>query len=71
MILFAPISTAMSFYMALIYGILYLHLVTIPLLFGPVPLYGLFTYGWQNGNEGLAYLGAGKRLLFFTVINST
>jgi hypothetical protein len=59
MILFAPIVTTMSGYMALIYGVLYLHLVTIPLLFGPHPLYGLFSYRWQGGNEGLAYLGAG------------
>ncbi|KAF7316844.1 MFS domain-containing protein [Mycena chlorophos] len=55
----APIVTTMSMYMALIYGVLYLHFVTIPLLFGPSPLFGLFTYGWKNGNEGLAYLGAG------------
>ncbi|OCH85958.1 MFS general substrate transporter [Obba rivulosa] len=67
MLLFAPISTAMSFYMALIYGILYLHLVTIPLLFGPIPLYGLFTYKWANGNEGLAYLGAGTGCLLSLV----
>lgn len=58
MLLFAPISTVMSLYMALIYGLMYLQLVTIPLLFGPTPVYGLFTYGWQNGNEGLAYLSA-------------
>ncbi|KAI0916858.1 hypothetical protein AcW1_007807 [Taiwanofungus camphoratus] len=59
MLLFAPIVTTMAMYMSLIYGVLYLHLVTIPLLFGPVPLYGLFTYGWKGGNEGLAYMGAG------------
>ncbi|CAK5283760.1 unnamed protein product [Mycena citricolor] len=58
----APIVTAMSLYMALIYGILYLHFVTIPLLFGPTPHFGLFTYAWQHGNEGLAYLGAGMFL---------
>lgn len=60
MFLFCPIVTAMSLYMALIYGVLYLHFVTIPLLFGSNPVFGLFTYGWTNGNEGLAYLGAGK-----------
>jgi hypothetical protein len=59
MLLFAPVATIMSLYMALIYGVLYLHIVTIPLLFGPVPHFGLFTYRWQDGNEGLAYLGAG------------
>lgn len=59
MLLFAPTATLMSVYMSIIYGVLYLHIVTIPLLFGPEPLYGLFTYGWKDGNEGLAYLGAG------------
>ncbi|KAI0320184.1 major facilitator superfamily domain-containing protein [Amylostereum chailletii] len=67
MLLFAPVVTTMSIYMALIYGILYLHLVTIPLLFGPESQYGLFTYGWRNGNEGLAYLGAGIGCLISTV----
>lgn len=59
MLFTAPIVTTMSVYMSVIYGILYLHIITIPLLFGPFPLYGLFTYGWKNGNDGLAYLGAG------------
>ncbi|KAI0923194.1 hypothetical protein AcV7_005778 [Taiwanofungus camphoratus] len=59
MLFLAPIVTTMALYVSLVYGVLYLHIVTIPLLFGPVPLYGLFTYGWQGGNEGLAYMGAG------------
>lgn len=42
-----------------IYGILYLYLVTIPLLYGPDPVFGLFSYGWQHGLTGLAYLGPG------------
>ena len=62
MLLFAPIATAMACYVSVIYGILYLHIVTIPLLFGPEPVAGLFTYGWKDGNEGLAYLGIGNRL---------
>jgi len=53
--------------MALIYGVLYLHFVTIPLLFGSNPVFGLFTYGWTNGNEGLAYLGAGLGCYISTV----
>ncbi|TFK31477.1 major facilitator superfamily domain-containing protein [Crucibulum laeve] len=52
-----PIVTIMSLYMAVVYGIFYLHVVTIPLLFGPVPMYGLFSYQWKDGNDGLAYLG--------------
>ncbi|KAF7330542.1 MFS domain-containing protein [Mycena venus] len=67
MFLFSPIVTAMSLYMALIYGVLYLHFVTIPLLFGPRSIHGLFTYGWKNGNEGLAYLGAGLGCYVSTV----
>ncbi|TFK34080.1 major facilitator superfamily domain-containing protein [Crucibulum laeve] len=59
MLFLAPIVTTMSLYMAIIYGILYLHLTTIPLLFGPKPSFGLFTYKWTGGNDGLAYLGAG------------
>jgi MFS family permease len=51
-----------------IYGILYLHLVTIPLLFGPVPVYGLFSYRWQNGTTGLACLGAGSGSIIGTLI---
>ena len=42
-----------------IYGVFYLFATTIPLLYGPTPTYGLFTYGWSTGNEGLAYLGIG------------
>ncbi|KAH8104012.1 major facilitator superfamily domain-containing protein [Cristinia sonorae] len=67
MLLFAPAVTAMSLYAAVIYGISYLHLVTIPLLFGPTPQYGLFTYRWHNGNTGLAYLGAGTGCLLSIV----
>ncbi|TCD67964.1 hypothetical protein EIP91_011765 [Steccherinum ochraceum] len=67
MLIFAPAVTAMSLYVAVIYGISYLHLVTIPLLFGPVPRYGLFTYEWVNGNTGLAYLGAGTGCLLSIV----
>ncbi|PVI02559.1 MFS general substrate transporter, partial [Periconia macrospinosa] len=55
----SPICAFMSIYLSLIYGILYLHLITILLLFGPTELYGLYSYHWQNGNTGLAYLGAG------------
>ncbi|KAF7374920.1 MFS domain-containing protein [Mycena sanguinolenta] len=54
MFLFSPIVTAMSLYMALIYGVLYLH-------------FDLFTYGWKNGNEGLAYLGAGMGCYISTI----
>ncbi|KAI1340856.1 major facilitator superfamily domain-containing protein [Xylariaceae sp. FL0016] len=55
----SPICAAMSVYLAVIYGILYLHLITITLLFGPDELYGLFSYRWGGGRTGLAYLGAG------------
>lgn len=51
-----------------IYGILYLHLITVPLLYGPEPVYGLFSYRWQKGRTGLAYLGAGFGAAIGTVI---
>lgn len=35
-------------------------MITILLLFGPRPLYGLYTYQFQSGTTGLAYLGAGS-----------
>ncbi|EMD37675.1 hypothetical protein CERSUDRAFT_154465 [Gelatoporia subvermispora B] len=67
LLLFSPIAMVMSFYMALVYGLLYLQLVTIPLLFDATPVFGLFMYGWHNGNEGLAYLSAAVGCLVFLV----
>lgn len=61
---------ALIIYFARIYGILYLHLVTLPLLYGPDSVYGLFSYGWQNGLTGLAYLGSGVGTIIGTVICS-
>ncbi|KAF2197445.1 MFS general substrate transporter, partial [Delitschia confertaspora ATCC 74209] len=55
----SPICAFMSIYLSLIYGILYLHLITILLLFGPTSMYGLYSYHWKDGTTGLAYLGAG------------
>lgn len=52
------------------YGILYLHLITIPLLYGPESVYGLFSYRWQKGLTGLAYLGSGVGIVVGTVICS-
>ncbi len=42
-----------------IYGILYLHMVTLPLLFSSEPLYGLPSYRWPADLTGLSYLGVG------------
>jgi len=64
----APICTFMSLYLALIYGVLYLHLITVTLLFGPLSLYGLFSYHWTHGTVGLAYLGAGIGSVIGTII---
>ena len=41
------------------YGVFYFSLVTLPLLFGPIPVYGLFSYQWNNGNTGLSYISIG------------
>jgi hypothetical protein len=35
-------------------------MITILLLFGQRPLYGLYTYGFTGGKAGLAYFGAGS-----------
>ncbi|KAL4912109.1 major facilitator superfamily domain-containing protein [Aspergillus aurantiobrunneus] len=64
----SPICASMSLYLALIYGILYLHLITVTMLFGPVPIYGLFSYIWTHGTTGLAYLGAGTGSLLGIVV---
>ena len=64
----APICTCMSVYLALIYGILYLHIIAATLLFAPEPLYGLFSYRWTHGTTGLSFLGAGIGSLIGTAI---
>ncbi|KAI1386454.1 major facilitator superfamily domain-containing protein [Hypoxylon trugodes] len=64
----SPICAFMSIYLSLIYGILYLHLITILLLFGPNEMYGLYSYHWTGGKTGLAYLGAGVGSLIGMVI---
>ncbi|KAK3398802.1 major facilitator superfamily domain-containing protein [Sordaria brevicollis] len=55
----SPVCTAMSLYMAVIYGILYLHMTTLPLLFSSESLYGLPSYHWPSSLTGLSYLGVG------------
>ncbi|PSN70593.1 MFS general substrate transporter [Corynespora cassiicola Philippines] len=66
----SPICAFMSIYMALIYGILYLHLTTILLLFGPNQMYGLYSYQWKSGRTGLAYLGAGIGSIIGMILTS-
>ncbi|KAH8193606.1 hypothetical protein TruAng_012230 [Truncatella angustata] len=59
----SPICAFISIYLSLFYGILYLHLITIILLFGLTEMYGLYLYHWINGTTGLAYLRAGSSSL--------
>lgn len=47
-----------------------MHLITILLLFGPDPLYGLYTYGFTSGKTGLAYLGAGSGAFIGMIITA-
>lgn len=42
-----------------VFGLLYLHMVTITLLFASQPKYNLHSYNWTHGTTGLAFLGAG------------
>ena len=51
-----------------IYGILYLHLVTVPLLYGPESAYNLFSYQWQHGTTGLAYCASGLGTIIGTIV---
>ena len=51
-----------------VYAILYLHLITVPLLYGPEPIGNLFSYQWKHGLTGLAYLGAGAGSVVGTLI---
>ncbi|KAF2730783.1 MFS general substrate transporter [Polyplosphaeria fusca] len=70
MLFTSPIAAFMSIYQSIIFAILYLHLVTILLLFGPTELYGLYSYHWVNGTTGLAYLGAGTGSIIGMIITS-
>ncbi|PYI09482.1 major facilitator superfamily protein [Aspergillus sclerotiicarbonarius CBS 121057] len=59
LLFFSPICTFMSLYLALVFGLLYLHMVTITLLFSSHPEYNLYSYHWTHGTTGLGFLGAG------------
>ncbi|WVQ64792.1 uncharacterized protein L199_002961 [Kwoniella botswanensis] len=56
-----PVAFAFSMYYAYLYGLIYLFLTTIPLLFGSPPFSqnDLFSYGWPQGTLPLSYLGLG------------
>ncbi|CCC14583.1 hypothetical protein SMACR_09571 [Sordaria macrospora] len=70
MLFTSPVCTAMSLYMAVIYGILYLHMVTLPLLFSAEPLYGLPSYHWPEALTGLSYLGVGLGSVAGTLLSA-
>ncbi|WWC60184.1 uncharacterized protein I303_102749 [Kwoniella dejecticola CBS 10117] len=56
-----PVAFAFSMYYAYLYGLIYLFLTTIPLLFGKPPFSqtDLFSYEWPQGTLPLSYLGLG------------
>ncbi|KAF5234024.1 hypothetical protein FAUST_7803 [Fusarium austroamericanum] len=62
MLLFAPIVTLLSLYMALVYGYLYLLFTSMPTLF-------VKEYHFSSGSVGLAYLGLGMGSLIGLVIS--
>ncbi|KAM0361530.1 hypothetical protein ACHAP4_001998 [Fusarium culmorum] len=64
MLLFAPIVTLLSLYMALVYGYLYLLFTSMPTLF-------VKEYHFSSGSVGLAYLGLGMGSLIGLVISGT
>lgn len=56
MLLFSPICSLLSLYMAYVYGILYLIFVAVSPLF-------IREYGFSQGSSGLAFLGIGIGML--------
>lgn len=68
MLFTVPICTVLSLYTSLIVGIFFIQLTTLPLLYGPIPEFGLFSYKWEHGLDGLAYLGGGLGLVWATLI---
>ncbi|KAG8673464.1 hypothetical protein FPOAC2_06908 [Fusarium poae] len=62
MLLFAPIVSLLSLYMALVYGYLYLLFTAIPTLF-------VKEYHFSSGSVGLSYLGIGVGSLIGLVIS--
>ncbi|QPC60404.1 hypothetical protein HYE67_002635 [Fusarium culmorum] len=62
MLLFAPIVTLLSLYMALVYGYLYLLFTSMPTLF-------VKEYHFSSGSVGLAYLGLGMGSLIGLIIS--
>lgn len=61
MLVFSPIVLALSTYMAVVYGYLYLLFTTITEVFEE-------TYHFSSGSVGLTYLGIGIGCLFGVVI---
>lgn len=61
MLLFSPIVLCLSMYMAIVYGYLYLLFTTIGIVFEG-------TYGFSQGNVGLAFLGIGVGSMLGLVI---
>ncbi|BGP21196.1 MFS polyamine transporter [Rhodotorula toruloides] len=58
--LFNPVCALFATYYAYTYGIIYVFIVSLPLLFAKHdPPTGIFTYGWPAGTAGLCYIGLG------------
>lgn len=68
MLFTVPICTVLSLYTSLVVGIFFIQLTTLPLLYGPITEFGLFSYKWEHGLDGLAYLGGGLGLVWATLI---
>ncbi|GAA5909400.1 hypothetical protein JCM6882_000972 [Rhodosporidiobolus microsporus] len=55
-----PVCTLFSTYYAYVYSIIYVFLVSLPLLFDiHNPPTGIFSYNWPAGTAGLPYIGLG------------
>ncbi|KAL0252407.1 hypothetical protein I308_101798 [Cryptococcus tetragattii IND107] len=67
-----PVAFAFSLYYAYVYGIIYLFLVALPLLYGKPPFSQpiLFSYKWPLATMGLPYISMGLGFISAVVIAS-
>ncbi|KIR32641.1 hypothetical protein I304_05432 [Cryptococcus deuterogattii CBS 10090] len=67
-----PVAFAFSLYYAYVYGIIYLFLVALPLLYGKPPFSQpiLFSYKWPLATMGLPYISMGLGFITAVVIAS-
>ncbi|ODN97381.1 hypothetical protein L198_03945 [Cryptococcus wingfieldii CBS 7118] len=68
-----PVAFGFSMYYGYVYGIIYLFIIGLPLLYGKAPYKqdNLFSYQWPLGTMGLAYISLGLGFLIAAAVTST